>query len=73
MLVIGGLYGKKYADKTITNSIEFADALLDAEKVATVPGVSFGADDCLRLSYSLSDEDITEGLTRIKHFVENLQ
>ena len=73
MLVISGLYGKKYADKTITNSIEFADALLDAEKVATVPGVSFGADDCLRLSYSLSDEDITEGLTRIKRFVENLQ
>ena len=73
MLVISGLYGKKCGDKTITNSIEFADALLDAEKVATVPGVSFGADDCLRLSYSLSDQDIEEGLKRIKRFVESLQ
>ena len=72
MLVVSGLYGKKFGDKTIMGSIEFADALLDAEKVATVPGVSFGADDCLRLSYSLSDQDIEEGLKRIKRFVESL-
>jgi aspartate aminotransferase len=73
MLVVDGLYGKKYQGKTITNSIEFADVLLDAEKVATVPGVSFGADDCLRLSYSLSEADIEEGLARIKRFVSELE
>ncbi len=72
MLVVGGLYGKSYQGKAITNSIEFADALLESEKVATVPGVSFGADDCLRLSYSLSEEDMTEGLRRIKKFVGEL-
>ncbi len=72
MLVVSGLYGKRYQGKTITNSIEFADALLDGEKVATVPGVSFGADDCLRLSYSLSEADIEEGLKRIKKFVSEL-
>ena len=72
MLVVGGLYGKSYRGKTIANSIDFADALLDAEKVATVPGVSFGADDCLRLSYSLSEADIEEGLKRIKRFVSEL-
>ena len=72
MLVVDGLYGKSYQGKVITNSIEFADILLDAEKVATVPGVSFGADDCLRLSYSLSEADIEEGLKRIKRFVEAL-
>jgi aspartate aminotransferase len=73
MLVVGDLYGKSYNGKTLTNSVEFADALLDAEKVATVPGVSFGADDCLRLSYSLSEEDIQTGLQRIKRFVESLR
>jgi len=73
MLVIGGLYGKNYHGKVIANSIDFADALLDAEKVATVPGVSFGADDCLRLSYSLSEADIEEGLARIKKFVSELK
>ena len=72
MLVVGDLYGKSYHGKTINNSVEFADVLLDAEKVATVPGVSFGADDCLRLSYSLSEADIEEGLKRIKRFVEAL-
>ncbi len=73
MLVVDSLYGKSYQGKKITNSIEFADALLDGEKVATVPGVSFGADDCLRLSYSLSEEDIEIGLSRIKKFVSELE
>ena len=72
MFVVDGLYGKSYRGKTLTNSVEFADVLLDAEKVATVPGVSFGADDCLRLSYSLSEADIEEGLARIKRFVAEL-
>ena len=73
MLVVDGLYGKAYNGKTISNSIEFADVLLEAEKVATVPGVSFGADDCVRLSYALGEADLEEGLKRIKRFVENLK
>ena len=73
MLIIGDLFGKSYQGKKITNSIEFADALLDGEKVATVPGVSFGADDCVRLSYALSEKDIEEGLARIKKFVSEME
>ncbi len=73
MLVIGDLYGKSYKGKKIDGSIAFSDALLEAEKVATVPGISFGADDCLRLSYSLSSEDIEEGLNRIERFVSQLK
>ena len=73
MLVVGGLYGKSYDGKVLNDSIAFADTLLEVEKVATVPGVSFGADECLRLSYALSDSDIEEGLKRIKRFVENLK
>ncbi len=73
MLVVGDLYGKAYNGEVIHNSIEFADKLLESEKVATVPGVSFGADDCLRLSYSLGEEEMTTGLRRIKRFVEALQ
>ena len=73
MLVVSDLYGKSYNGKPITNSIEFADALLEGEKVATVPGVSFGADDCVRLSYALSEADLQEGLQRIKRFAQSLQ
>ncbi|MBQ8295244.1 MAG: pyridoxal phosphate-dependent aminotransferase [Clostridia bacterium] len=73
MLAVNDLYGKQYRGKTIDNSVAFADVLLEAEKVATVPGVSFGADDCVRLSYALSEEDMTEGLARIKRFVGELK
>ena len=73
MLVVGGLYGKSYKGKKIEGSVAFSDALLEAEKVATVPGVSFGADDCLRLSYSMSEEEIEEGLDRIARFVSALE
>ena len=73
MMVVDGLYGKMYNEKVIDGSITFAALLLEAEKVATIPGISFGADDCLRLSYALSDEDIEEGLMRIKRFVGALE
>jgi len=73
MLVVDGLYGKSYQGKKVEDSVSFADVLLDAEKVATVPGISFGAPDCVRLSYALSEEDIDEGLKRIKRFVESLE
>ena len=72
MLDVGGLYGKSYRGRKIEGSIAFSDALLEGEKVATVPGVSFGADDCLRLSYSISLEEMEEGLRRIAHFVSEL-
>ena len=73
MLVVGGLYGKSYRGVKINGSVDFANALLDGEKVAAIPGISFGADDCLRLSYSLSESDIEEGLARIKRFVSELE
>ena len=73
MLVVNSTYGKKFGGKQINNSVDFADALLDATKVAVVPGAAFGADDCVRLSYSLSMRDMLEGLQRIDAFVRNLQ
>ena len=73
MLDVGGVYGKKYQGKEINGSAQFADTLLEVQKVATVPGVSFGADDCVRLSYALGEDEMEEGLARIKAFVESLE
>ena len=73
MLVVEGLYGKSYNGKTIANSVDFATELLESKKVATVPGAAFGADDCVRLSYSLSTEDMLKGLERIEEFVKALK
>ena len=72
MLVVSGVYGKAYEGRAISDSVSFADTLLDAAKVAVVPGAPFGADDCVRLSYSLSMEDMLEGLDRIAAFIEKL-
>ena len=72
MLVVSGAYGKRFGSRKIENSVDFADVLLDAAKVAVVPGAAFGADDCVRLSYSLSMRDMLEGLERIDAFLQSL-
>ncbi|MGN1235143.1 MAG: pyridoxal phosphate-dependent aminotransferase [Christensenellaceae bacterium] len=73
MLVVGGLYGKKYRGEIVKGSTAFCTALLEAEKVAAVPGIAFGDDECIRLSYALSMEDMIEGLHRIEKFVSELE
>ena len=49
-------------------SAALAAALLDEVRVATVPGVAFGHDAHLRLSYATSDEVIDEGVGRLQRF-----
>ncbi len=73
MLVVSDAYGKKCGDRVISDSVSFADALLEEAKVAVVPGAPFGADDCVRLSYSLSMDDLMEGLARIDAFLKGLK
>ena len=73
MLVVSGVYGKKCKGKVISSSADFAEALLEEAKVAAVAGAPFGADDCVRLSYSLSMEDMLEGLGRIDAFLQSLE
>jgi len=70
MLLCDGLYGKKYDGKKIHGSMDVADMLLTYKKVAATPGVCFGDDDALRLSYALSLDDMLEGLDRIAEFVK---
>lgn len=73
MLVVSGAYGKSFGSTHITDSVSFASCLLDAAKVAVVPGAAFGQDDCVRLSYSLSMQDMLEGLDRIDAFIQSLR
>jgi aspartate aminotransferase len=70
---VSGLYGMKYDDQTLTNAADFAKYLLEKEKVAIIPCQDFGAPDCIRLSYAMSEELIQKGLLRIKDFVSKLQ
>ncbi|BDA77941.1 aminotransferase [Leptospira kobayashii] len=50
----------------------FCDVLLDKYNVAAVPGIAFGDDNALRLSYALGEKDIEKGVSRIKQMVEDL-
>lgn len=70
MLNVSSVYGKKINGNTISNSMDFSDMILDVEKVAVIPGVSFGLDEYVRLSYATSLEKITEGLDRIERFMD---
>ena len=69
---VSNLYGKKYKDREITGSLSFADCLLEAG-VALIPGIAFGDDDSVRLSYCVSLDDIKEGVDRLKKFISEVK
>ena len=72
MMNIEKIKGRSYKGRLIDGSLSFSDALLDAKMVAVVPGVAFGADNYVRLSYATSMDNIEKGLNRIEEFVNEL-
>jgi aspartate/methionine/tyrosine aminotransferase len=67
---VKGVLGKTIRGKTPTTSAELATLILEEVEVAAVPGEAFGPSGYLRFSYALSDEDIVEGIGRIKKLIE---
>jgi aspartate aminotransferase len=70
---ISGLMGKKSGGRQIAGSMDFTECLLEESLVAVVPGIAFGADHFVRLSYATSRENIEKGIARIAGFVEGLE
>jgi aspartate aminotransferase len=54
-------------------SLEFAQRLLEEHHVAVVPGIAFGDDTCVRLSYACSMDNIEEGMRRFTAFCASLK
>ena len=73
MLNISALIGKSLNGRTIGGSDDFAEMLLESQRVAVVPAHAFGDDRYVRLSYATSRERITLGLARIAEFVKELK
>lgn len=73
MLLCDNLYGKSYKGVKIHGSMDVADLLLTHKQVAITPGVCFGDDDAVRLSYALSTADMLEGLERIAQFARECE
>lgn len=55
--------------ETGMKSLEFCDALLEQQHVAVIPGIAFGADHCIRLSYATDLDSIEKGMERLEKFV----
>ncbi len=70
---VSGLFFKKYRGREITDSNVLAEILLDAAKVAVVPGDGFGAKDNLRLSYATSMKNIIEGLDQMAKVILEIE
>lgn len=73
MLLCDKLYGKSYKGVKINGSMDVADLLLEHKQVAITPGVCFGDDDAVRLSYALSTADMLDGLERIAEFAKEVK
>ena len=66
---VKGALNKTYRGKTPKTSSELATLILDEVEVAAVPGEAFGPSGYLRFSYATSDDDIKEGIARIKKLI----
>ena len=69
---VSALYGKRSGNKAITNSTEFTTFLLEAARIAVVPGVEFGNDNHVRISYATSMANIEKGMNRMAEAVAAL-
>ena len=73
---VSGLFGRtwKTGERSVTlaGSLDVAAFLLEAARVAVVPGLDFGSDAHVRLSYATSDALISEGLTRMDAAIRTL-
>jgi aspartate aminotransferase len=65
----GAFYMFPDISKTGLKSLEFCNALLEQEQVAVIPGIAFGADANIRLSYATDMATIEKGMDRLEKFV----
>ncbi|MBD2301089.1 pyridoxal phosphate-dependent aminotransferase [Nostoc sp. FACHB-87] len=67
----GAFYLFPDISKTGLKSLEFCDALIEEHQVAVIPGIAFGADNNIRLSYATDLATIEKGLDRLEKFVRS--
>lgn len=70
---VSAFIGKKFGDTVIKNSNELSLYLLSEAHVALVSGEGFGNPECIRLSYALSEDKLTESISRIEKALNALK
>src|SRR5690606_20834554 len=69
---VSAYFGKSFKGRVIENSKDFAELLLEDQKVAAVPGIEFGTEGFLRISYALSEDRMREAVQRLGKFLSTL-
>ena len=67
----GAFYMFVNISKISSSSLEFCNSLLEDHNVAVIPGVAFGADDHIRISYATDLATIEKGMARLERFVRS--
>jgi len=70
---ISAFYGCTIDGEPVNGSMPFCTALLEHAKLALVPGVAFGNDEHVRLSYAASMGEIREAMDRLEWFLSKLE
>lgn len=66
----GAFYMYVNISKLGITSVDFCNALLDEKQIAAIPGIAFGNDDHIRLSYATDLGTIQKGMKRLEEFVQ---
>ena len=69
---VSGLFGRAWRGGTLCGSADVCAFLLEEARIAAVPGVEFGSDSHIRLSYATSDELIAKGMDRMAAAIATL-
>ncbi len=69
---VSGLFGRAWRAGTLRGSADVCAFLLEEARIAVVPGVEFGSDSHIRLSYATSDELIAKGMDRMAAAIATL-
>ncbi|MGV1099216.1 pyridoxal phosphate-dependent aminotransferase [Thiovibrio sp. JS02] len=69
---VSAYFGRNFKGKTVANSVDLADYLLDEALLATVPGAAFGADAFIRFSFATDLNTIKEGMKRLREALARL-
>jgi aspartate aminotransferase len=69
---VSSYFGKSIGDTTINNASDFCLYLLENAHVSLVTGEAFGDQNCIRLSYAASEENLKEAVLRIKAALSKL-
>ncbi|HHT9134786.1 MAG TPA: pyridoxal phosphate-dependent aminotransferase [Candidatus Avalokitesvara rifleensis] len=63
---VSGLYRRNIAGTAVRNSTELVDLLIEKARVAFVPGICFGSDDHIRISFATNMAQSEEGINRLE-------